>query len=404
MENLTVEQYEQLKEIADLALFSANNAWLLNATVLVFMMHLGFAMLEAGFVAPKNIINILFKNTMVICIGLLTYYLFGFGLMYPGDEYAGGFFGFGGFGANLPEGYNSLTYAKGNYTYWTEFIFQAMFAATAATIVSGAVAERIKLESFLIFTTFLVSICYPITGFWFWGQGWLAKLGFHDLAGSTMIHISGGTAALVMAVLLGPRHGKYNEDGTINQMYVNNLPFVAVGVFLLWFGWFGFNGGSVLSAAPETVSKVFAITALGGASGAIGALISAYARFKQYDLVMTLNGILGGLVAITAGADLLTPAAAIFIGFFFGLLVPYLVHMFDLIRIDDPVGATTVHLIGGLWGTMAVGIFTDVSFLVQLVGAICVFAFTLVFSFLIGYILLATLGLRVTVEKEEAGL
>ncbi len=404
MENITPEQFEELRKLSESALFAANNTWLLNATVLVFMMHLGFAMLEAGFVQPKNIINILFKNTMVICIGLLSYYFIGFGLMYPGDASAGGFFGFAGFGANLPDGYDPLTYAEGKYTYWTEFIFQAMFAATAATIVSGAVAERIKLSAFLGFTIFLVTFSYPITGFWHWGGGWLAKLGFHDLAGCAMIHIVGGTAALVMAVLLGPRVGRYGADGSINVIPENNLPFVAVGVFLLWFGWFGFNGGSVLSADPELVSKVFAVTGLGSAAGAIGALIAAYARFKTYDLTMTLNGILGGLVGITAGADLLSPAQAVFIGFVAGLMVPYVVHMFDLIRVDDPVGATTVHLVGGLWGALAVGIFTEVSFLVQLVGCICVFAFTLVFSFLIGYILQATLGLRVSAEKEKQGL
>lgn len=404
METISIEQYNELKEIADLALFTANNMWLLNATVLVFMMHLGFALLESGFVQPKNIINILFKNTMVICIGILSFYFVGFGIMYPGEASAGGFFGFAGFGSHIPENYNSLEYANKNYTYWTEFIFQAMFAATAATIVSGAVAERIKLVSFLIFTTFLVSFCYPITGFWFWGGGWLAKLGFHDLAGCAMIHISGGTAALVMALLLGPRIGRYNKDGSINIIPEFSLPFIAVGVFLLWFGWFGFNGGSVLSANPESISIVFAITALGGAAGAIGALISAYIRFKKYDLLMTLNGILGGLVAITAGADLFTPAAAVLIGFFMGLIVPFVVHLFDLIKIDDPVGATTVHLVGGFVGALAVGIFTPVSFIVQLIGCICVFAFTLVFSFLVGYVLKATIGLRVSSEKEKMGL
>ncbi|HRJ17236.1 MAG TPA: ammonium transporter, partial [Saprospiraceae bacterium] len=298
------------------SLFTANNLWMLVATCLVFIMHLGFSTLEAGFVQGKNVVNILFKNVMILAIGLLSYCVIGFNLMYPGADYAGGFFGFAGFGLSAPEGEAAaIEYASGKYTYWTDFIFQAMFAATAATIVSGAVAERIKLNSFLIFSILLVSFVYPITGMWKWGGGWLNEAGFYDFAGSTLVHAMGGFAALAAVLVVGPRRGKFLPGGVIKPIPGHSMPLAAIGVFLLWFGWFGFNGGSVLSADPMAVSLVFVTTSLAAAAGAVGAYIVSGLMFKNHDLSMVLNGILGGLVGITAGADLMTPLSAIAIGF-----------------------------------------------------------------------------------------
>jgi len=389
------------------ALFTANNVWMLMATVLVFIMHLGFASLEAGLVQRKNTVNILFKNSMIIAIGLLTYCVIGFNLMYPGYN-EGGFFGFAGFGLSMPEGAaGAIDYADGGYTYWTDFIFQGMFAATAATIVSGAVAERIKLNAFLIFATVFVAISYPITGMWKWGAGWLEAAGFYDFAGSTLVHAVGGWAALASIILLGARRGKYTESG-IKPIPGHNMPFAAVGVFLLWFGWFGFNGGSVLSADPVAVSLVFVTTSLAAAGGAVGSFFASYLLFKSHDLSMVLNGILGGLVGITAGADLMGPNSAILIGLISGVIIPFSVVMFDRLKLDDPVGATSVHLVCGLWGTLAVGIFGAKAGLeqlwIQLYGTLAVGAFTFVFAFSLMYILKKTIGIRVSEEEEERGL
>ena len=390
------------------ALFTANNLWILIATVLVFVMHLGFAALEAGFVQSKNTVNILFKNCLIIAIGLLTYYCVGFNLMYPGEAAAGGFFGFGGFGLSLPVGEaGGIAYADGGYAYYTDFIFQAMFAATCATIVSGAVAERIKLESFLIFTLIFVMISYPITGMWKWGAGWLDALGFVDFAGSTLVHSVGGWAALAGIILLGARKGKYTKEG-IKPIPGHNMPLAAIGVFLLWFGWFGFNGGSVLSADAATVSLVFVTTALAAAAGSVGAFVVSWFMFKSHDLSMVLNGILGGLVGITAGADVMGPGAAILIGFVAGCIIPLSVVMFDRLKLDDPVGATSVHLVCGIWGTAAVGIFGSLAgwsqFLIQLAGIAAIGAFTFVFAFGTFYVIKVTIGLRVDEEAELKGL
>ena len=390
------------------ALFTANNVWMLVATALVFIMHLGFASLESGFVQRKNTVNILFKNTMIISIGLLTYCIMGFNLMYPGVN-EGGFFGFSGFGLSMPEGdAGGINYADGGYTYWTDFIFQAMFAATAATIVSGAVAERIKLNAFLIFATIFVAISYPITGMWKWGGGWLNAAGFYDFAGSTLVHAVGGWGALAAIILLGARKGKYSSSG-IKPIPGHSMPLAAVGVFLLWFGWFGFNGGSVLSADPVAVSLVFVTTSLAAAAGAIGAFTASYLLFKTHDLSMVLNGVLGGLVGITAGADLMGPTEAILIGAIAGMIIPVAVVTFDRrLKLDDPVGATSVHLVCGLWGTLAVGIFGAKAGLgqlwVQLYGTLAIGAFTFAFAFGLMYLLKATIGIRVTEEEEEKGL
>jgi Amt family ammonium transporter len=391
------------------SLFVVNNTWMLVSTVLVFIMHLGFSALEAGFVRTKNTVNILFKNAMIIAIGLLTYAFIGFNLMYPGDaSIIDGILGFAGFGIEAPEGDAGLiAYAEGGYSYWTDFIFQGMFAATCATIVSGAVAERMKLGSFLLFATVFVALAYPITGMWKWGGGWLDGLGFYDFAGSTIVHAAGGFAALAAAMLLGPRLGKYTEAG-IKPIPGHSMPLAAIGVFLLWFGWFGFNGGSVLSADPGPVSLVFVTTSLAAAAGAVGAFTASYALFKTHDLSMVLNGILGGLVGITAGADLMSPMEAIIIGLIAGVIIPFSVVFFDKIKIDDPVGATSVHLVCGIWGTLAVGLFGDMAgggqLLNQLIGVAAIGAFSFVFAYALLFLLKKTIGIRVDEKEELAGL
>ena len=389
------------------ALFTTHNLWILVATVLVFMMHLGFAMLESGLVRKKNVVNILFKNVMIIAIGLITYYFVGFNLMYPGDT-ATGFFGFAGFGLDMPEGAAGLIeYADGSYSYWSDFIFQGMFAATCATIVSGAVAERIKLGPFLVFATFFVAILYPITGMWKWGGGWLDQAGFYDFAGSTIVHAVGGFGALAAIILLGARKGKFSK-GKINAIPGHSMPLAAMGVFLLWFGWFGFNGGSVLSADAGGVSLVFVTTSLAAAGGIVGAFLASYALFKSHDLSMVLNGLLGGLVGITAGADLMGPGESIVIGLIAGIIIPISVVMFEKLKLDDPVGATSVHLVCGLWGTLAVAIFGSKAGLeqlwIQFYGFMAIGLATFVFSFVVLFIIKATVGIRVSEEEEVKGL
>ena len=380
------------------------------ATVLVFIMHLGFATLETGLTQSKNTVNILFKNVTILPIGLLTYCLWGFNLMYPGDDYAGALFGFAGFGLTMPEGAAGLIdYVDGAYTYWTDFIFQAMFAATAATIVSGAVAERVKLNSFLVFTVIYVGLVYPIAGMWKWGGGFLHTLEtpFYDLAGSTLVHSVGGWAALAGIMLLGARHGKY-LNGKIRPIPGHSMPLATIGVFLLWFGWFGFNGGSVLSANPELVSLVFVTTTMAAAAGAIGAFAMTLIVVRSPDLTMVLNGILGGLVAITAGADVMNVTDAIIIGLIAGAAVVLAVVGFDRAKLDDPVGATSVHLVCGIWGTLAVGIFGSLrgidQFISQLIGVAAVGIFCFATSLLIFYVLKATIGIRVSEEEEIEGL
>ena len=383
--------------------FTINNTWMLISTILVFLMHLGFAALEAGLTRAKNTVNILFKNTSIVAIGLLTYALCGFSLMYPGDFILGDWLGFAGFGLNPGENWNTPSYNVG-YTYYTDFIFQAMFAATAATIVSGAVAERVKLSSFLLFSTLYVAIIYPIAGSWKWGGGWLDQLGFYDFAGSTLVHGVGGWAALVGAYVLGPRVGKYTRKGA-HPIKGHNMSLTAIGVFLLWFGWYGFNGGSVLSANPGAVSTVFVTTTLSAAGGIIGSMILSWYLSNKPDLSMILNGSLAGLVGITAGADVIDPATSILVGLISGLLVVSSVLYLDSRKIDDPVGAISVHLICGLWGTLAVGIFsTDHSISIQLLGMLSYGVFCLASSMLIFYLIDKLLGLRVDEQEEIVGL
>ena len=385
------------------AMFTVNNTWMLVSAFLVFIMHLGFASLESGLTQSKNTVNILFKNMAIIAIGLLTYAIVGFNLMYPGDFSIGQFFGFAGFGIGTDAAGLTAEYNPG-YTYWTDFIFQAMFAATAATIVSGAVAERIRLSAFLVFSTFYVALIYPWVGSWNWGGGWLAQMGFHDFAGSTLVHSVGGWGALAGIMLLGPRMGKY-VNGTIRPILGHNVPLAVLGMFLLWFGWYGFNGGSVLSADPGLVSLVFVTTSLAAAAGIIGAMLTTWVVHKHPDASMVLNGALAGLVGITAGADVVSPMSAVIIGAIAGVIVVFGVMSFDRAKLDDPVGATSVHLVCGIWGTLAVGIFSpDFSIVTQLIGIAAYGVACFVSAYAIFSVVKATIGLRVSEEEERRGL
>ena len=390
-------------------LFTANNVWMMVCTGLVFFMHLGFSFLEIGLTRQKNTVNILFKNVFIICVGLLLYYIGGFNLMYPGFEDGdGGFFKFAGFGIAAPEGGMTPDYADGGYTWWTDFLFQGMFAATAATIVSGAVAERIKLGGFMIFTIVYVGLVYPIVGAWKWGGGWLDGLGFYDFAGSTLVHSVGGWGALIAIYLLGARIGKFGEDGKPKAIPGHNLPLTAAGVLILWLGWFGFNGGSVLSADPELTSLVLVTTSLAAAAGGVAAFLTSTLMYKNYDLTMFLNGILGGLVGITAGADQMSPNEAVIIGLLAGVIIVLGVALIDKLKLDDPVGAVAVHLICGIWGTLAVGIFGAMAsfdqFLIQLAGVGAAAAFCSLTAFIILFTIKKVSGLRVSEKEELEGL
>ncbi len=389
-------------ELAASSQFTANNLWLMIAAGLVFLMHLGFATLESGLTRAKNTVNILFKNTFIVCMSILTYALVGFNLMYPGDF--NGLLGFAGFGLFPTAADLTAAYADGGYTYWTDFLFQAMFAATAATIVSGAVAERVKLSSFMIFSTVFVTLVYTIAGSWKWGGGWLDELGFYDFAGSTLVHSVGGWGALVGALLLGPRIGKYAK-GKLMSIPGSSLPLAAIGVFLLWLGWFGFNGGSVLSADPAAVSLTLVTTCLAAAAGGVTAMFISQLVFGKPDLSMALNGILAGLVGITAGADLMAMWSSIVIGLVAGAIVVLSVVYFDRIRIDDPVGAISVHLTCGIWGTLAVGIFSpEHSIAVQAIGVLAYAAAAGGGALVIFGVLRLTMGIRVSPEEEAEGL
>ncbi len=398
----------------DAALFTANNVWMMICTALVFFMHTGFAFLEIGLTRQKNTINILFKNIFIITVGLLMYYIGGFNLMYPGfEEGSMGILDFAGFGIAAPENGMTAEYAGGGYTWWTDFLFQGMFAATAATIVSGAVAERIKLGPFMIFTILYVGLVYPIVGSWQWGGGFLSTLGgenggFYDFAGSTLVHSVGGWGALVAIYLLGARIGKFGEGGKAQAIPGHSIPMATAGVLILWLGWFGFNGGSVLSADPATTSLVLVTTSLAAAAGGIGAFILSSLLYKNYDLTMFLNGILGGLVGITAGADLMSPNEAVVIGLLAGVIIVLGVALIDKLKLDDPVGAVAVHLICGMWGTLAVGLFGAKAgmdqLMYQLAGIGAAAAFCLLTAFGILFTLKKTVGIRVPKEEELEGL
>ena len=390
-------------------LLTINNVWMMICTALVFFMHLGFAFLEIGLTRQKNTLNILFKNIFIITVGLLLYALVGFNLMYPGEF--NGVLGFAGFGLDSPltaEGALDLTYNEG-YTYWTDFLFQGMFAATAATIVSGAVAERIKIGPFMVFTIIYVGLIYPIAGSWKWGGGFLQTLEtpFYDFAGSTLVHSVGGWAAVVAVCLLGPRIGKF-KNGKPQAIPGHNIPLATAGVLILWLGWFGFNGGSVLSADPGLTSLTLVTTCLAAAAGGVVSALVSTLLYKNLDLTMFLNGILGGLVGITAGADVMSPTDAIIIGAVAGTIIVFAVSLIDKLKLDDPVGAIAVHLACGIWGTLAVGIFGSLAsgaqFLSQLIGVVSYAAICIVSSFLIMFIMKKTVGIRVPEREELEGL
>jgi len=396
--------------------FRVDNLWILLAAFLVFTMHLGFSTLESGLCQKKNTVNVLFKNVFIICMGLITYYLAGFNLMYPGFTEGGGheIIGFAGFLIpSMGDMGNPALVTPGGYsldmTTWTDFLFQAMFAATAATIVSGAVAERVKLSAFMIFATLLVGFAYPLSGSWKWGYGFLDDMGFYDFAGSSVVHAFGGFAALACVLVLGPRKGKYTAEGT-KPILGHSMPLAVIGVFLLWFGWFGFNGGSVLNADPVKVSYVCVTTALAAAFGGFAAMMGSWLVLKKPDLSMSLNGILAGLVGITAGADSVMIGAAALIGLISGALVVFAILFIDRIKIDDPVGAISVHGVCGVWGTLAVGLpffnggSESISFWTQLLGTAVISAWSFTFSFAVFFALKRTIGVRVGEEEEYEGL
>jgi Amt family ammonium transporter len=391
------------------AMFAVNNLWICISAALVFIMHLGFATLESGLTQSKNTVNILFKNVWIITSGILLYAFWGFNAMYPGEMGVdwNGYFATGSwFGESLNDVSKTSAEYNAGYTWWGDFLFQAMFAATAATIVSGAVAERVKLGTFMIFAVLLVGFAYPISGGWKWGGGWLADKGFYDFAGSSVVHAFGGFAALACVLILGPRKGKYSKNG-IKPIVGHSMPLAAIGVFLLWLGWFGFNGGSALSADPKAVSYALVTTSLAAAAGAVAAIAISWIFIKKPDLSMALNGILAGLVGITAGADTVGEGSAIIIGLIAGVIVVFSILFFDKIKIDDPVGAISVHGICGIWGTLAVGIFSlspEHTFGIQLMGTLAISAFAFVFAFIVFSILKMVMGVRVSEEEEAEGL
>jgi Amt family ammonium transporter len=375
------------------------------STVLVFIMHAGFAMLEAGFTRSKNAANIIGKNLLTICIGMLTYYAIGFGLMYGNSVW-------GLFGSDMFFLYGT-SYAPGA-TLEMDFAFQAMFAATAATIVSGAVAERMKFGAYLVVAVVMTAVIYPIVGAWTWGGGWLAQAGYTDFAGSGIVHMTGGVAGLVGAAFLGARIGKYGKDGKPRAIPGHSMPLGALGVLLLFFGWFGFNGGSVLAVDGPVIAIVIVTTALAGGAG--GAASAVYTRLRngKWDVAMTGNGMLAGLVGITAGADSVSSAGAIAVGSLAGVLVALSVGFVDRVRVDDPVGAVSVHGVCGVLGVLWVGLFHTTDGLLygggagllaaQAVGVVGIAAWVAAASAVLFAALKAAGQLRVSEEEELEGL
>ncbi|MFZ5945935.1 MAG: ammonium transporter [Bacillota bacterium] len=382
--------------------------WIMLAGFLVFFMHAGFSLVEIGFTRSKNTINILMKNFLTIALGVITFFVIGFALMFGTD--AAGLIGTSGF---LVKGFGDFDFGIPTLGFW---FFQAVFAATAATIVSGAVAERIKFTAYLIIAVVITSITYPVVGHWIWGGGWLVERGFIDLAGSTVVHSVGGWSALVTAYLLGSRIGKYDKDGKVNAIPGHSIPFGALGVLILWFGWFGFNPGSTLSGnAYGDITLIASTTILAAASGTISSMLYSWAKYGKPDITFTLNGALAGLVAITAGALVVSPLGAIAIGSIAGVVLVVAVTFFDNIaKIDDPVGAISVHGVCGALGTLLIGIFAvDGGLLygggfsllaVQATGVGSVFLWTVSVSFITVKIISALIGLRVSAEEEIEGL
>lgn len=397
----------------------ADTVWTMIAGFLVFFMNLGFAMLEAGLQRSKNAVNILMKNFVVFSVSSISFFIIGWGIMF-GD--GNDFFGIKGLwfvsgqdnspatGESYLGVYKAISWAS--VPLWAKFFFQLVFAGTSATIVSGAVGERIKFKSFLIFSFLMISFIYPVVGHWIWGGGWLSKLGFLDFAGSTVVHSVGGWSALTGAILLGPRLGKY-KNGKINPIPGHDLTLATLGTFILWFGWFGFNPGSTMSANFSDIAKIATVTNMSAASATLSALITSWVFLRKPDLTMVLNGCLAGLVAITAPCAYVSVFSSLLIGFMAGVIVVFSVLLFDKIKIDDPVGAISVHLINGIWGTLAVGLFHEEEGLingmvkllkVQLLGVIVVGVFAFTISFVLWLIIKEILGLRVSEQEEIDGL
>ncbi|NEQ38020.1 MAG: ammonium transporter [Okeania sp. SIO3I5] len=377
--------------------------WILIAAVFVIFMNAGFGMLETGFCRQKNAVNILAKNLIVFAIATLTFWSIGFSTMFAGDH---PLIGGGGFFLTGEPGTYGLDPFPAGLPIPVFFLFQAAFAGTAATIVSGAVAERIEFSAFLIFSLLLTGIAYPITGHWVWGGGWLSKMepSFYDFAGSTVVHSVGGWAALVGAYILGPRIGKYDENNQPRAIPGHNMGFATLGCLILWLGWFGFNPGSQL-AADENVVYIAVTTNLAAAAGGATATITSWLKDKKPDLSMIINGILAGLVGITAGCDGVSYLEAVIIGAVAGIIVVFSVPLFDKLKVDDPVGATSVHLVCGAWGTLATGIFVeDASIFTQAIGIISIGLFTVIVSTIFWLALKATVGIRVHPEQEYDGL
>mgnify|MGYP001773458556 CR=1 FL=1 len=394
--------------------------WTMIAGFLVFFMNLGFAMLEAGLQRSKNTVNILMKNFIVFSISSISFFILGWGIMFgDGNDIFGtrGLLFVSGQDNSPASGesyvgvYTAISWAS--IPLWAKFFFQLVFAGTSATIVSGAVGERIKFKSFVIFSFFMIAFIYPVVGHWIWGGGWLSKFGFLDFAGSTVVHSVGGWSALAGAILLGPRLGKY-KDGKIYPIPGHDLSLATLGTFILWFGWFGFNPGSTMSADFSAIAKIASVTNMSAASASLSALIISWIFLKKPDLTMVLNGCLAGLVAITAPCAYVSISSSIIIGFVAGIIVVYSVLFFDRVKIDDPVGAISVHLINGIWGTIAVALFHEKSGLitngkfelikVQSLGVISVGIFVFTTSLITWIIIKKFLGLRVSQQEEIEGL
>ncbi len=386
--------------------------WVLVAAFLVFFMQAGFGMLEAGMVRTKNAANVLTKNVLDFCFAALAYFIFGYAIMYGSEGLLVGSEGWFMFGAESPVDGVPLE------AFW---LFQAVFAGAAATIVAGAVAERMRFVAYLAYSFLISAFVYPVVGHWVWGGGWLSDLGFHDFAGSTVVHAVGGVSALVGAWLLGARIGRFNKDGSSNVILGHSMPLATLGVLVLWFGWFGFNAGSTLGMGqPEVVGRVAMNTALAPSMGAIVAMIFAWTRYGKPDLTIALNGALAGLVAITAPCAVVTSGAAIWIGAAGGLVVVYGIELLNRIHIDDPVGAFPVHGLVGIWGTLAVGIFGQEALGspanglfygggfgqlgIQTLGVTACVGFTAVVMWVVFKAIDAAVGLRVERETELRGL
>jgi len=381
--------------------------WVLLAAFLVFIMHLGFAMVESGFTRAKNTVNILMKNVVTVFIGVVVYYLVGFAFMF-GDS-RDGLIGLSYFGLN---GASQFDAGIPVMAFW---VFQAMFAATCATIVSGVVAERVSFKAYLAFAVLMIAFIYPVVGHWVWGGGWLAQLGFMDFAGSTVVHSVGAWGGLVFARLLGPRLGKYGPQGQVMPMAGHNMPLATIGVLLLWFGWFGFNGGSTIDGTTAAVADIIAATMMGGAAGGLAAMLYTFWRTGKADIGMTLNGVLAGLVGVTAGANVLTLWSALLVGVASGLVMVFASAFVErVLRIDDAVGAVAVHGACGVLGTLAVGLFAPEGGLlygggwqllgVQVLGILAAFVWTVAAAGVGLLILSRAMDLRVPEEVELEGL